>query len=85
MEIFFRTFITILIMELGSASQLTLAAMTAHSKNPMMSWAGGISAFLFSCLIAVMLGKVLDMIPVPMNLISGVLLIVTGAIVLWKS
>lgn len=85
METFFRTFFIILLMEVGSASQLTLAAMTIHSKSPIAAYAGGISAFLFSCILAVMLGKFLDKLPVSMNLISGILLIASGGFLLWKS
>jgi putative Ca2+/H+ antiporter (TMEM165/GDT1 family) len=84
-EAFLRAFILVLLMEMCSSSQIILATIVAHSQHQIMTWFGGLVALLLTCTMAFKAGQYLASTELPTNLISGIILITTGVILLWKS
>ena len=85
MTLFFRSFFMVLLMELGSASNFTLAAISAHSKQSIPVWLGGFSAMALTCFIAVRFGNYMNRLPVSPDLISGLILTIMGIFFLWRA
>jgi len=83
-EIYFKTFFFVLLMEIGSTSQLAIATMAIHSQHPLIIWLAGISALMVSSALAIKLGRVILMIPCPINTIMGVIMLTVGIVLLWK-
>ena len=74
-----------ILMEIGSADMLYLTAVSAHSKMPWVCFAAGLAAVISCYLLAIFFAGLLQKSFVPLNLASGVMLIVTGILFLWKS
>lgn len=84
MELFLKTFFMVLLVELGSTSQFTIAAISAHSEKPFIVWLAAILALATTCVMAILLGEWISNLPFSPNLISGVIMISVGIFLLWK-
>lgn len=84
MMLFIRTFFMVLLMELGSASNFTLAATASHTGRMLPVWLGGIVAMGFTCFIAVKAGNFMNRLPISPDLISGIIMTVMGLFFLWR-
>jgi len=82
--LFLKTFLMVLLVEIGSTSQFAIAGIAAHSGRPMIVWTASIIALGLSCFVAVLAGKWLETLPVSPNLISGGIMILIGLFLLWK-
>lgn len=83
-ETFAKAFFLIFLMEIFSSSQVMLAMLSAHSHWPWLTWTGGVAALLTTCLIATNAGVWVAQSNFPLNLVSGIILITTGVLILWK-
>jgi len=81
-QLFIKTFFIILLMEIGSASNFTLSAIASNSSKPLVVVMAGVTALLLTSLLAVKIGGLFSQLPVHPNIISGVILIVTGLVIL---
>ena len=83
-DVFFRTFFMILLMELGSGSNFTIAALASNSSKPILVWVAGSLALVFTSFLAMKLGGLLTKSPVNPNTISGVVMVTMGMFFLFK-
>ena len=72
-------------MEIGSSDQMTLAAVANQSQQPLVCFLGALTALALVSILTIFLSRYLRLIPISMNTISGVILLATGAVMLWKS
>ena len=81
-ELFIRTFLFVLLCEIGSASNFVIASQASHSSSPYVIWGAGITALVITSAFAVLIGKYLVLLPVNPNLVSGIIMIVVGMVML---
>ena len=79
---FIRTFLMVLLMEVGSSDQLVLIASSAHSHNKWLIWLAGVSALCFASALSILFGDYLHRLPISMNALAGIILLITGTILL---
>jgi len=72
-------------MEIGSASNFTIAAMANSSEKWPVVLIGGIVGLLAAGFVAIKIGGLLDKLPISSNVISGTIMIVIGMIFLFKN
>lgn len=72
------------LMEIGSASNFTIAAMANSSPKWLIVLIAGAFGIFFADFIAFKLGSYLQKLPISSNLISGILMIVVGFIFLFR-
>lgn len=84
-QIFFSTFITIFLAELGDKTQVTTLLMSAESQSPWIVFAGAGSALLATSLIGVSLGHWLSkrVSQRTLEVSAAVLLLIISALLLW--
>ena len=83
-ELFLRTSIICFLMEIGSASNFTIAAMANSSERWPVVLIGGLVGLLAAGLLAIKLGGLLERLPISSNIISGVIMITIGFVFLFK-
>ena len=83
-ELFLRTTAICFLMEIGSASNFTIAAMASSSNKWLVVILGGVVGILLASLVAYKLVGVLQKLPVSPNIISGSIMIIVGSIYLIK-
>ena len=83
-ELFFRTLAVCFLMEIGSASNFTIAAMANTSTKWPIVLFGGALGILLAGFLAIKVSGILKAIPVPQNVLSGLIMIVVGIVFLFK-
>ena len=83
-EIIARTFFICFLMEIGSASNFTLAAMASSSNRWLIVLVSGVLGIFVAAIEAVKLGSYLSKLPISSHLISGTIMIVMGFVFLFK-
>ncbi|WP_225906813.1 MULTISPECIES: TMEM165/GDT1 family protein [Thermoleptolyngbya] len=83
--IFFSTFITIFLAEIGDKTQMTVLLMSAQSKAPWVVFLGAGSALIATSLCGVLLGKWLStrISPRLLDKAAAVLLLVVAGMLVW--
>ena len=86
-SIFFGTFITIFIAEMGDKTQFAAIAASAQSKSTWTVLAASILALSLAAIIGVLVGRLLNQYisPERMRIISGCLFIAMGVFTLLRS
>ena len=84
LEIITRTFAICFLMEIGSASNFTIAAMASASPKWLIILIAGVLGIFTADLIAVRLGGYLQKLPVSSNLLSGLIMVVLGFVFLFQ-
>jgi Ca2+/H+ antiporter, TMEM165/GDT1 family len=79
------TFGTIFVAELPDKTMLATIVMSARFKRPFAVWAGAASALTTQMLIAVVAGRLLELLPERPVRLGVAVLFAVGAIVLWRS
>lgn len=84
-KIFFSTFLTIFLAELGDKTQVTTLLLSAQSRSPWIVFAGAGLALATTSLIGVLLGRWLarHISPNTLNRASGVVLLLIAAGLFW--
>ena len=59
MKVFWLTFVTLFLAELGDKTQLSVILMTSKTKSPVWVFAGAATALVLVTLLGVLLGDVL--------------------------
>lgn len=85
LALFIRTLLTVLVCEVGSASQFVIAAHASHSSHRLIVWIAGSSALILTSLMAVQMGAFMERIPINPNIISGLIMVIVGLTLLWRS
>jgi len=83
-EIFFRTLFICFLMEIGSASNFTIAAMANSSPKWLLVLIAGATGIFLADFIAFKLGTLLQRLPISSNLISGMVMILMGFFFLFQ-
>lgn len=83
--IFFSTFITIFLAEIGDKTQVTVLLMSAQSKAPWVVFLGAGSALVATSLCGVLLGKWLStrISPRLLDKAAAMLLLVVAGMLVW--
>ena len=84
LEIFLRTSVICFLMEIGSASSFTIAAMANSSPKWLLILIAGIFGIFLADLLAFKLGSYLQKLPISSNVISGTIMVTIGLIFLFK-
>jgi putative Ca2+/H+ antiporter (TMEM165/GDT1 family) len=79
------TFGTIFVAELPDKTMLATIVISARFKRPFAVWAGAASALTTQMLIAVVAGRLLELLPERPVRLGVAVLFAVGAIVLWRS
>ena len=75
----------VVLMEIGSSSQFTVAALTANSRySPFLIASAALVAQAISIGIAVWVGGILSNVPIRINLIQGIIMILIGLVMLFQ-
>jgi putative Ca2+/H+ antiporter (TMEM165/GDT1 family) len=84
-SVFWSTFITIFLAEIGDKTQVTTLLMSAESHAPWVVFAGAGTALVATSLIGVLLGQWLSKILSPKTLekSAGVMMLLISAMLLW--
>lgn len=84
-KVFFSTFVTIFLAELGDKTQLTTLLMSAESHSPWVVFLGAGSALIATSLIGVLLGQWLArrLSPRTLDTAAGTLLLAITVWLLW--
>lgn len=84
-QIFFSTFITIFLAELGDKTQVTTLLMSAESQSPWIVFAGAGTALLATSLIGVLLGHWLSkrVSQRTLEVSAAFMLLIISALLLW--
>ena len=84
-QIFFSTFLTIFLAELGDKTQVTTLLMSAQSQSPWIVFAGAGSALVSTSLIGVLLGRWLAsrISPKTLDVASGIVLLIITFGLIW--
>lgn len=77
-ELIARTFGMCFLMEIGSASSFTLAALAGASPKWFIILVSGVLGIFVADLLVVKLGSYLMKLPISSNVISGVIMLVMG-------
>lgn len=82
--VFFSTFITIFLAEIGDKTQLATLLITAESRSPFVVFLGAALALITTSLIGVLLGQVLAnrLSPQRLEIIVASLLLIIAALLL---
>ena len=84
-DVFVKTFFLVFLVEVGSASQFTIAAISSQTEKYWVVWLAGVLALAVTSWIGAYVGTWLHKIPISPELISGIILLALGAFFLWKS
>ncbi|NQU44406.1 TMEM165/GDT1 family protein [bacterium] len=86
-RLFFSTFALIFFAELGDKTQLAAMASAAGNKSTWSVFAGASSALVFSTLVAVMVGSVLNKLAPDylIKAVAGGLFLIFGALLIWSA
>ncbi|MBD2059342.1 TMEM165/GDT1 family protein [Oculatella sp. FACHB-28] len=84
-EIFFSTFFTIFVAELGDKTQLTTLLMSAESNSPWVVFMGSGAALIATSLLGVLLGRWLSsrVSPKVLETATGTILLLVSVLLLW--
>lgn len=84
-RLFFSTFITIFVAEIGDKTQVTTLLMSAESQAPWIVFGGAGAALILTSLIGVLLGRWLaNRVSVAtLETATGVILTVIAVLLLW--
>ncbi|GAB4459552.1 MAG: hypothetical protein OHK0037_05170 [Elainellaceae cyanobacterium] len=84
--IFFSTFITIFLAEIGDKTQMTILLMSAQSKAPWVVFLGAGAALIATSLCGVLLGRWLSqrISPRLLDKAAAVLLLVVAGMLIWE-
>lgn len=84
-SVFWSTFITIFLAEIGDKTQVTTLLMSAESHAPWIVFAGAGTALVATSLIGVLLGQWLSKILSPQTLekSAGVMMLLISVMLLW--
>lgn len=80
-----RTFLMCFLMEIGSASNFTIAALANNSPKWVIILIAGFLGILLADFFAIRFIGMLNRLPINSNLISGVLMVSTGVYFLWSA
>ena len=83
-ELFLRTAFMCFLMEIGSASNFTIAAIANSSPRWAVVFIAGLLGIACAEMLAIKLGGLLNRLPISSNIISGTLMVVLGLIYLCK-
>lgn len=83
-HLFIRVSAICFLMEIGSASSFTLAAMANSSSKWLLVLIAGAFGIFVADLIAFKLGSQLQKLPISSNLISGLIMLIMGFVFLFK-
>ena len=83
-EVFLRTAGICFLMEIGSASNFTIAAMANSSPRWLLVLISGVLGIFLADLIAVKLGSYIQKLPISSNLISGTIMLGMGLFFLFR-
>ncbi|NJO40445.1 MAG: TMEM165/GDT1 family protein [Cyanobacteria bacterium CRU_2_1] len=84
-EIFFSTFLTIFLAELGDKTQLTTVLMSAQSQSPWVVFVGAGSALIATSLVGVVIGRWLSkrVSPKTLETATAAMLLLISVLLLW--
>ncbi|MBW4679195.1 MAG: TMEM165/GDT1 family protein [Microcoleus vaginatus WJT46-NPBG5] len=85
LSVFWSTFITIFLAELGDKTQVTTLLMSAESHSPWLVFAGAGTALVATSLVGVLLGQWLAkrLSPKTLETSAGVSMLLISALLLW--
>lgn len=83
-DIFLRTMLMCFLMEIGSASSFTIAAMANSSPKWLIILMAGIVGIFLADLMTLKLASYIEKLPISSNIISGVLMVCLGFMFLFK-
>lgn len=83
-ELFFRTVAICFLMEIGSASNFTIAAMANTSSKWSIVIIGGVVGIILASILATKCMGLLNRLPISPNIISGSIMILVGTIFVFK-
>lgn len=83
-QLIIRVFAMCFLMEIGSASNFTIAAMANSSPKWLVVLISGALGIFFADFIAFKLGSYLQKLPISSNLLSGLIMILMGFFFLFK-
>ena len=83
--VFFSTFLTILLAELGDKTQVTIVLMSAEFKSPFIIFAGAALALISTSLLGVLAGRWLSrhLSPRILNRAAGIILVTIAGVLFW--
>ena len=83
-QVFWSTFVTIFLAELGDKTQITTLLMTAQSHSPWIVFAGAATALITTSLLGVLVGQWLAhrLSPKILNRAAGVMLMLVSALLI---
>jgi len=84
-KIFFSTFFTIFVAELGDKTQVTTLLMSAESQAPWVVFVGAGAALISTSLLGVLLGRWLSsrVSPQVLETATGTILLLVSVLLLW--
>lgn len=84
-RIFFSTFFTIFLAELGDKTQLTTLLMVAGTRSPWVVFLGAGAALVLTTLLGVLLGRWIatKVSPQTLETAAGTMLLIISALLLW--
>jgi Ca2+/H+ antiporter, TMEM165/GDT1 family len=84
-QIFFSTFVTIFLAELGDKTQVTTLLMSAESDSPWLVFAGAGTALVATSLLGVLMGHWLSkrVSPRTLEVAAAVMLLVVSLLLVW--
>ena len=83
-ELFLRTVVICFLMEIGSASNFTMAAMASSSERWPIVLIGGVVGLMAAGILAIRIGSFLEKLPISSNTISGMVMLIMGIVFLLK-
>jgi Ca2+/H+ antiporter, TMEM165/GDT1 family len=85
-QVFFSTFITIFLAEMGDKTQLATLLMSAESQSPWLVFLGAGTALVATSLVGVLLGRWLSKVLAPrtLDLAAAVSLMFISVSLLWE-
>lgn len=82
-ELFTRTLFMCFLMEIGSASNFTIAALANNSPKWVLILIAGGVGFIVADLLAIKFMSLLSKLPINTNMISGVIMVSVGCFFIW--
>jgi putative Ca2+/H+ antiporter (TMEM165/GDT1 family) len=85
--VFFYTFVTILLAELGDKTQVTILLMSAEFKQPIPIFFGAAIALVTTSLLGVLAGRWLSryLAPQLLNRLAGIILLAIAIVLIWDA
>ncbi|HHP7243804.1 MAG TPA: TMEM165/GDT1 family protein [Elainellaceae cyanobacterium] len=85
LRIFFSTFLTVFVAEIGDKTQVTTLLMSAESQSPWVVFVGAGFALVLTSLLGVLVGKWLSkrVSIQTLETVSGTILLVIAVLLLW--